>query len=303
MPKLAANLSFLYPELPFLERVAAAARDGFTGVECLFPYDTAPKEFRAALDAAGLEAVLFNAPVGGVDPASFAKAWTRGDRGCACIPGRAAEFRSGLLYALAYARALACPRLHVMSGNVPEGFDHNQLSDTLRANLRWAAKQAKASGVTLLIEPLNPRDMPNYFLRTQAQAHLMVEQVNSPALKVQMDLYHCQITEGDLATKLRQYLPSDNVGHIQIAGVPERHEPNVGELNYPYLLDLIDRLGYNAWVGCEYKPKGDTRAGLGWRGAAAAGASQPGSPATRPVPASIPSAARAAPSPAPAREA
>jgi 2-dehydrotetronate isomerase len=265
MPKFAANLSFLYPELPFLERVAAAARDGFAGVECLFPYDTPPKDFRAALDAAGLAPVLFNAPVGGEDPASFAKAWNQGNRGCACIPGRGAEFRAGLLYALAYARALGCPRLHVMSGNVPEGITQEQLSDTLRANLRWATKQAAASGVTLMIEPLNARDVPQYFLRTQAQAHLMVEQVNSPQLKVQMDLYHCQITEGDLATRLRQYLPGGQVGHIQIAGVPERHEPNVGELHYPYLLDLIDALGYQGWVGCEYRPKGDTSAGLGWR--------------------------------------
>jgi 2-dehydrotetronate isomerase len=265
MPKFAANLSFLYPELPFLERVAAAARDGFAGVECLFPYDTSPKDFRAALDAAGLEPVLFNAPVGGEDPASFAKAWNRGDRGCACIPGRAAEFRAGLLYALAYARALGCPRVHVLSGNVPEGFSHEQLTDTLRANLRWAAKQAAASGVSLMIEPLNPRDMPQYFLRTQAQAHRMVEQVNAPNLQVQMDLYHCQITEGDLATKLRTYLPSGQVGHMQIAGVPERQEPHVGEVNYPYLLGLIDQLGYTGWVGCEYRPRGNTSAGLGWR--------------------------------------
>ncbi len=266
MPKFAANLSFLYPELPFLERVAAAARDGFKGVECLFPYEVPPKDFRAALDAAGLELVLFNAPVGGEDPASFASAWTRGDRGCACLPGRAAEFRAGLLYALAYARAVGAKRLHVLSGIVPEGAKMDELTDTLRANLRWAVKQAQASDVTLTIEPLNPRDMPGYFLRTQAQAHLMVDQVNSSWVKVQMDLYHCQITEGDLATKISQYLPSGQVGHLQIAGVPGRHEPHVGEINYPYLFELIDRLGYDGWVGCEYHPKAGTREGLAWRG-------------------------------------
>ena len=264
MPKFAANLSFLYQELPFLERVAAAAVDGFKGVECLFPYEVPPKEFKAALSANGLQLCLFNAPVGGLDAASFASAWTRGERGTACIPGKAAEFRAGLQYALAYARAVECPRVHVLSGIAPTSVPNNQLNETLRANLRWALKQAAQSQVTLMIEPLNARDVPGYFLSNQAQAHGIVQDIGAPQLQVQMDLYHCQISEGDLATKLRYYLPTGRVGHIQIAGVPGRHEPDVGEINYPYLFELIDQLGYDGWVGCEYKPRGGTVEGLEW---------------------------------------
>jgi 2-dehydrotetronate isomerase len=276
MPKFAANLSFLYQELPFLERVGAAARDGFKAVECLFPYETPPKDLRAALAGHELRIVLHNAPVGGEDAASFASAWQRGERGTACIPGKAAEFRAGLLYALAYARAVGCPRVHVLSGIAPEGAAQELLDETLRANLRWAVKQAAQSDVTLMIEPLNTRDVPGYFLTSQAQAHAIAEQIASPHLQVQMDLYHCQIMEGDLATKLRQYLPTGRVGHIQIAGVPGRHEPDVGEVNYPYLLGVLDELGYDGWVGCEYKPAGETSAGLGWlkRGAPAPSSAQ-----------------------------
>jgi 2-dehydrotetronate isomerase len=264
MPKFAANLSFLYQELPFLERVGAAARDGFKAVECLFPFDTVPKDLRAALAGHEVRIVLHNAPVGGADAASFASAWQRGERGTACIPGKAAEFRAGLLYALAYARAVGCPRVHVLSGIAPADMPPERLTDTLRANLRWAVKQAAQSDVTLMIEPLNTRDVPGYFLTSQAQAHAIVRDIDSQHLQVQMDLYHCQITEGDLAAKLRQYLPTGRVGHIQIAGVPGRHEPDVGEVNYPYLFGVLDELGYAGWVGCEYKPVGDTSAGLGW---------------------------------------
>jgi 2-dehydrotetronate isomerase len=264
MPKFAANLSFLYQGLPFLERVGAAARDGFKAVECLFPFDTPPKDLRAALAGHEMRIVLHNAPVGGADAAGFASAWQHGERGTACIPGKAAEFRASLLYALAYARAVGCPRVHVLSGIAPEGVALELLNETLRSNLRWAVKQAAQSDVTLMIEPLNTRDVPGYFLTSQAQAHAIVQDIGSQHLQVQMDLYHCQIMEGDLATKLRQYLPTGRVGHIQVAGVPGRHEPDVGEVNFPYLFGLMDELGYEGWVGCEYKPVGDTSAGLAW---------------------------------------
>ncbi len=259
MPRFAANLSLLYPEHNFLDRFAAAAADGFKAVEYLFPYAYAPKELAARLQAHGLQQVLFNAPPGD---------WDAGERGLACQPGREAEFRQGLTRALTYAGTLACPRIHVMAGVLPETGTLRDIYQTFVANLRWAAQTAAGHGVQVLIEPINPRDMPGYYLNRQDVAHQVLADVGEPNVKVQMDLYHCQIVEGDLAVKLRQYLPSGHVGHIQIAGVPERHEPDIGEVNCAYLLDLIDELGYADWVGCEYRPQrpgaGGTTAGLGW---------------------------------------
>ena len=260
MPRFAANLSMLYPELPFLERFAAAAADGFEAVEYLFPYDFAPEVLAERLKAHGLRQVLFNAPPGN---------WDAGERGLACLPGREAEFREGLHRALRYAQALACPRVHVMAGLRPEGVEHEQLQGTYLSNLRWAAGQAAGHGVDLLIEPINTRDIPRFFLNRQDEAHAVVQAVGLPNLKVQMDLYHCQIVEGDVAMKLRRYLPTGRVGHLQIAGVPQRHEPDTGELNHGYLFEVIDELGFEGWVGCEYRPAagatpGGTSAGLGW---------------------------------------
>lgn len=260
MPRFAANLTLMYPEHAFLDRFAAAAADGFTAVECLFPYDWPVAELVARLQAHGLVQQLFNAPPGD---------WAAGDRGLACLPQRREEFRRGLVeQALPCARALGCRRLHVMAGVTPDIVPGGVARDTLRAtyldNLAWAAQAAVADGVELLIEPINPRDMPGYFLNRQDEAHAIVAAVGAPNLKVQMDLYHCQIVEGDVATKLRQYLPSGRVGHLQIAGVPERHEPDTGELNYPYLFDLIDALGWTQPIGCEYRPRAGTSAGLGW---------------------------------------
>jgi hydroxypyruvate isomerase len=260
MPKFAANLSMLYPELAFLDRFDAAAQDGFKAVEYLFPYAFERTEIAARLKANGLQQVLFNAPPGD---------WDAGERGLACLPGREAEFRTGFALALDYAAALSCPRVHVMAGLLPAGHDRESLYPTYLGNLRWAAEQAAAHGVNVLIEPINLRDMPGFYLNRQDQAHQIVADVGATNLKVQMDLYHCQITEGDLAMKLRQYLPTGNVGHLQIAGVPQRHEPDLGELNYPYLFEVLDELGYDGWVGCEYRPKaglvaGGTSAGLGW---------------------------------------
>ena len=270
MPQFAANLSLLYPEHPFLDRFAAAAHDGFQAVEFLFPYAYPAAQIRGLLDVHGLQLVLFNAPPAGTDMASIASAWERGERGTAALPGREAECAYGLNLALDYAQALGCPRIHLMAGCIPPGAARADMQAAYEHNLGLAAQQAARIGVQVLIEPLNPRDVPGYFLNRQDQAHALLQTVGAPNLKVQMDLYHCQIVEGDVATKLRQYLPTGAVGHIQIAGVPERHEPDQGELHYPYLLDLIDSLGYTGWVGCEYRPRrgavaGGTSLGLSWR--------------------------------------
>jgi hydroxypyruvate isomerase len=266
MPRLAANLSMLYGEHPFLERFAAAAADGFRGVEYLFPYpyELAASEIAQRLRDNGLTQALFNAPCGD---------WNRGERGLACLPGRQAEFRESVMRALDYAAALDCPRIHVMAGLLPAGQSRASLRPLYIDNLRWAAEQAARAGRVALIEPINPRDMPGYFLNRQDDAHAIVQTVGVASLQVQFDLYHCQIVEGDVAMKIRQYLPTGRVGHIQIAGVPERHEPDEGELNTPYLLTVIDQVaaqcGWQGWVGCEYRPRrgarpGGTSAGLGW---------------------------------------
>ena len=260
MPRFAANLSMLYPEHAFLDRFAAAARDGFRAVEFLFPYAFEPGEIAGRLHAHGLQQVLFNAPPGD---------WDAGERGLACLPGREAEFRDGLGRALDWAKALQCPRVHVMAGRAPAGVPRETLRRTYVDNLRWAAQTAALQQVDLLVEPINPRDMPGYLLNRQDEAHEIVTEVGEANLKVQMDLYHCQVVEGDVAMKLRRYLPTGRVGHLQIAGVPQRHEPDLGELNYPYLFSVIDELGYDGWIGCEYRPlagsePGGTSAGLGW---------------------------------------
>lgn len=270
MPRFAANLSFLYPELPFMQRFEAAAKDGFSAVEFLFPYSHSASEIAAQLAANGLQQALFNAPPGGgADPAQIDEAWAKGMRGTAALTGCEAAFRAGFELALRYAEALACPRIHVLAGVVPSGVGHESCRASYVANLRWACKAAANGGVEVLIEPLNPRDVPGYLISRQSEAHAVMADVGEPNLKVQMDLYHAQIVEGDLATRLRQYLPTGRVGHIQVAGVPERHEPDVGEVNYAYLFKLIDELGYDGWVGCEYRPArgavpGGTTAGLRW---------------------------------------
>ena len=253
MPRFAANLSFQFQELPFLDRFAAAASAGFRAVEFMFPYDHPPAAVAERLTAAGLENVLFNLPAGN---------WAAGDRGLAGVPGREEEFRSSVATALSYASVLKTPRLHAMAGIVPQGATRADCHPTYIASLRYAAEQLAAAGITLLIEPINTRDMPGYFLNTQSQAAEVCAAVGLPNLKIQMDCYHMQIAEGDIATKLRRYAAL--CGHVQIAGVPERHEPNTGEVNYPYLFQLLDEIGYEGWIGCEYRPAGKTLDGLGW---------------------------------------
>ena len=264
MPQFAANLSMLYPELDFLDRFEAAAKDGFKGAEFLFPYAYDKAELVARLKANGLQQVLFNGPPGN---------WDAGERGIACLPGREAEFRDGIAKALDYAAALNCPRLHVMAGLLPAGSTREGLRATYVANLKYAAQQAAKQGLDVLIEPINTRDIPGFFVNRQEDAHALVAEIGEPNAKVQFDLYHCQIVEGDVAMKIRQYLPTGRVGHFQIAGVPERHEPDVGEMNYPYLFKVIDEVsaqcGWSGWVGCEYRPArgavaGGTSQGLGW---------------------------------------
>jgi len=266
MPRFAANLSMLYPEHDFLARFEAAARDGFAAVEYLFPYEHEPRELAARLRAQGLQQVLFNAPPGD---------WASGERGMACLPGREAQFREGIAQALRYADALACPRIHVMAGLVPAGVDRATLRPTYVANIRWAAREAAKQGANVLLEPINTRDIPGFFLNRQDHAHELVAEIGESNVQVQMDLYHCQIVEGDVAMKIRQYLPTGRVGHFQIAGVPQRHEPDLGEVNYPYLFSVIDEVsaacGWQGWIGCEYRPArgaqaGGTSAGLGWFG-------------------------------------
>ena len=264
MPRFAANLSMLYSELGFLDRFEAAARDGFEAVEFLFPYEHAPAELAARLKANGLRQVLFNGPPGD---------WNGGERGLACLPGREPEFRAGILEALRYADALACPRIHVMAGLVPAGSRREDLRATYVANLRWAAAEAARQHRDVMVEPINLRDIPGFFVNRQDDAHALLAEIGAPNVKVQMDLYHCQIVEGDVASKIRHYLPTGRVGHFQIAGVPQRHEPDVGEVNYPYLFEVIDEVsqacGWDGWVGCEYRPArgavtAGTSDGLGW---------------------------------------
>ncbi|MDI3422005.1 2-oxo-tetronate isomerase [Streptomyces luteolus] len=259
MPRFAANLSMMYTEHPFLDRFAAAAADGFEGVEYLFPYDHDPAELRRLLDQHGLRQVLFNAPPGD---------WEAGERGLASLPGREAELRAGTDRALEYAAVLGCRQVHVMAGLVPADATPEQWAErraTYVANLSWAAERAAAAGVDVLIEPINTRDMPGYFLNRQADAHAVVREVGAPHLKVQLDLYHCQIVEGDLTATLRRDLPTGRVAHLQIAGVPDRHEPDdANELNFRHLLAVVDELGFGGWVGCEYRPRAGTSEGLGW---------------------------------------
>lgn len=257
MPRFAANVSTLYPEHALLDRIGAAARDGFAAVEVQSPYATPATEFARALRDARVEAVLMNAPQGDMDA---------GERGLAALPGREREFEASVGVALDYARAIGAPRVHVMAGKPPPAGAAGAEAAFVR-NLRFACEAFAPHGIRVLIEPINTRDMPGYFLTTPEQAVAIVAQVGAPNLALQFDLYHAQIMVGDLSKRLERHFR--HIGHVQIAGVPDRHEPDTGEVNYPALFALLDQLGYDGWVGCEYRPArgtapGGTSSGLGW---------------------------------------
>ncbi|KKW67486.1 hypothetical protein AAV94_09985 [Lampropedia cohaerens] len=264
MPRLAANLSFLYQELPFEARFAAAAEDGFAAVEYLAPYACEPGWLVEQLRTHGLTQVLFNAPAGGCSRAQVHAAWDEGWRGTACLPGQQAAFRYGIDLALDYAQALNCRRVHVMSGT-PSAAEAGDRLHWLR-QLEWAAERAAAQPqpVTLLLEAINHTDMPGYWLHTQQQAYAALQEIGHPLLALQLDFYHCQMTEGNALAQLKRYLPTGRVAHTQIAGAPGRHEPDEGALPWKALLQTLDQAGYDGWVGLEYRPRGSTRAGLAW---------------------------------------
>lgn len=253
MPKFAANLSMMFNEVPFPERFAAAANAGFKGVEFLFPYDYTPAEVAGWLKENKLENALFNLP-----PGDFAA----GERGIASLPGREQEFRDGVAKAIDYALALGTPKVHCMAGLFPAGADRAKHRAVYVENVRYAAQEMAKHGRMLVIEPINPRDIPGYFINTQAEGHAICKEIGLPNLKVQMDFYHCQIVEGDLTMTFKNNFVG--IGHVQIASVPTRNEPDQGEINYRHIFKLLDEMGYDGWVGCEYRPRGRTEEGLGW---------------------------------------
>ena len=253
MPRLAANLSMLFTEEPFLERFAAAAAAGFRGVEYLFPYEHPAETLAAELQRHGLEQVLFNLPAGD---------WGAGERGIACHPDRVEEFRAGVDQAIAYARVLGNPRVNCLAGITPKNADPEQVERTLVANLAYAAERLQGAGIRLLVEMINTRDIPGFHLNRSAQALALREKVGSANLFLQYDIYHMQIMEGDLARSLESHLAL--IDHVQLADNPGRHEPGTGEINYRFLFEHLQRIGYQGWIGCEYKPAQDTRSGLAW---------------------------------------
>ena len=253
MARFAANLTMLFTEVPFLDRFERAHQAGFKAVEYLFPYAFAAKELAEEIHRFGLEQALINMPAGD---------WDAGERGFAAIPGRESEFKASVDTALMYAKALDCKKVHVMSGLIDSRFSKERHVSTFISNIRYAANKFAESGIELMIEPLNDRDAPNYFISHQRDAVELIKQVDRPNVKLQLDLYHAQIMDGDLSTLIQDLTPF--IGHIQIASVPERHEPSEGEIDYPHLFKVLDSAGYQGWIGCEYNPRTTTEAGLGW---------------------------------------
>lgn len=253
MPRFAANLTMLFNEVDFLARFEAAARAGFSGVEYLFPYAFSADELAKQLKVHQLTQVLHNLPAGN---------WDKGERGIAILPDRVDEFREGVETAIGYAKALNCPQVNCLAGLVPDGVDAKVLNDTFVDNLKFAASALKAEGIKLLIEPINTRDIPKFYLTNTAQAVALINAVGSDNLFVQYDIYHMQIMEGDLAPTIESNLR--HIAHIQLADTPGRHEPGTGEINYPFLFRHLDEIGYGGWIGCEYKPEKTTPEGLGW---------------------------------------
>ncbi len=253
MPRFAANLSLLFTEHPFLERFAAARAAGFAAVEFHFPYGHDRAALAEVVLTSGLEVVLFNLPAGD---------WAAGERGIACHPRRIAEFQDGVGQAIEYARLLGCGRLNCLAGIPPGDITHSRARETLVENLRFAAVALGRAGIELVLEPLNTRDTPGFLVADTRTALALIEAVDNDNLRLQYDIYHAQVMEGDLAHTLEQHLP--RIAHIQLADNPGRHEPGSGEINFPFLLRHIDRLGYAGWVGCEYRPSGRSEDSFGW---------------------------------------
>ena len=254
MPKFAANLTMLFNEVPFLDRFESAAKAGFKAVEFLFPYAYSAEEIRQRLDANGLELVLHNLPAGD---------WDAGERGIACHPDRVSEFRDGVGKAIAYATALGVKQVNCLAGKAPAGVSEDVLRQTCVDNLRFAAAELKKAGLRLLIEPINTFDIPGFYLNRTVQAVQILDEVGADNAFVQYDIYHAQRMEGELAATAQKYL--SRIGHVQLADNPGRNEPGTGEINYPFLFAHLDRIGYDGWIGCEYKPAAATEAGLDWR--------------------------------------
>ena len=253
MPKFNANLSMMFTEVDFLERFGAAARAGFRGVEFLFPYEYPAASIKKQLDKHKLSMVLFNMPPGD---------WASGERGLACDPARISQFQENVGKALEYAQALECGMLHCMAGLKPRGVSEEKMRETYIANLQFAGKELAKHNITLLIEAINTRDIPGFYLNYSRQAFDIMYYANVPNLAFQYDIYHMQIMEGDLAPTVEKNLA--HIGHMQLAGTPGRHEPSTGEINYPFLFGFFDRIGYKGWIGCEYRPATRTEEGLGW---------------------------------------
>ena len=254
MPRFAANLSMLFTEEPFLDRFKSAAQSGFTAVEFLFPYAYAAQDIRQQLDQNGLTLVLHNLPAGD---------WEAGERGIACDPARVNDFEQGVAKAVQYAKALGVWQLNCLAGKAPAGVAPELLRQTLVNNLRYAADALGQAGLRLLIEPINSFDIPGFYLNRTDQALALLEEVGASNAYVQFDVYHAQRMEGELAATLQKHL--SHIGHVQIADNPGRNEPGTGEINYAFLFDHLDRIGYTGWVGCEYKPASTTLSGLSWR--------------------------------------
>ena len=253
MPKFAANLSTMFTERPFLERFGAARAAGFAAVECQFPYEAAAGEVRAQLDEHGLELVLFNTP-----PGDFAA----GERGLAGLPGRESDFEAALERTLAYAETLGARFLHVMAGVQPNDQRPEACLEVYRENLVKACAAARSAGRICLIEPINTRDIPGYLLNTPDEAAALIQELGDDTLKLQFDFYHCQTMRGDLSAQFERHQAL--IPHVQVANLPGRHEPDRGEIAYDFIFELLDRRGFDGWVGCEYVPAGRTEDGLGW---------------------------------------
>lgn len=249
MPRFCANLKWLFTELPFLDRFDAAARAGFRAVEYASPYEHPASEIRARLSACGLQQVLFNTPAGG-------------GSGMACIPARRQEFRDSVTKALDYAADLDCGLVHLMAGIVPPDLSRDTAAATYAASVAWAADLAAPSGVKLVLEPINQYDVPGFFLRTQEEGAAVVEAIGRDRVGLQFDVYHCQVAQGDVTRRMATLMPV--IAHMQVADVPGRNEPGTGEISWEFVFERMNQLGYAGWVGCEYRPKTETVAGLGW---------------------------------------